>query len=701
MATPILQSRVESINRRTEQDAEFSTARQTVLQRLAGEGAKFPLVQEVNDRALLGIHPAIPLPAGSDDSLSPELPSYVSRDIDADLHTLLRAKRATGGLIVLVGRAASGKTRCAHEAIKAVLPDWRLCMPGNTESLKALIDSEVDLSHTVIWMDEAQKFLGPGKLEAETVRRLFFNAQHPTIALGTIWPDSYGRLRDQEDPNRDAQEVLRLASRFDLAEFSPTEMERAARIAEIDPRVHEAISSRSDASFTEILAAAPELIHRWNQGDNELGRHIITASIVTRICGHVDIMPTGTLRDVATALMSGTQRARATTEWFEEAVVWACKPVRGVISPLAPYAQEVGTLDGYTVSDVLIQHAVEATALRDKVTNDIWDIVIERSTPEACLSILIEAAKVENFTAAENAAEKAAGGATGFLAVAAMWVTGAVLGQANLDEKALAWWKRAAEESNEDSDEGSDLLSVTSVGMQLLKMERYAEADAWLQRGAVKGHVNSMNGLSISLMAQGKTDDCIHWARRAASSGSVLAMDLLGYVFEEQGAKEEAIAWLRRAAQEGLLRAQARLGVVLIRDSESRAEALAWLQKASESGNTQAMVMLGLSLSSYDSDAEGAEIWLRRAVDQGDVHGIAALGVISAENGDIDAAESWYRKAAIKGHPVAIKELSNILRASDRTDEAAHWEQQINCSPPENNIKQDPSGVVREIPPAD
>jgi hypothetical protein len=38
-------------------------------------------------------------------------------------------------VIILVGNFSTGKTRCAFEAIKAVLPDWRLLHPADAAEL--------------------------------------------------------------------------------------------------------------------------------------------------------------------------------------------------------------------------------------------------------------------------------------------------------------------------------------------------------------------------------------------------------------------------------------------------------------------------------------------------------------------------------------------------------------------------------------
>ena len=81
------------------------------------------------DLRRLGVHAAISVP-GVPDEVPPE---YVPRDADA-AESGVRAKVAAaaerGGFVLLVGGSSVGKTRCAAEAVKALLPDWWLVHPA-------------------------------------------------------------------------------------------------------------------------------------------------------------------------------------------------------------------------------------------------------------------------------------------------------------------------------------------------------------------------------------------------------------------------------------------------------------------------------------------------------------------------------------------------------------------------------------------
>jgi hypothetical protein len=91
-----------------------------------GSGGELPRVVDVTDRALLGLHPAIALPSGTKARLSADMPTYVARDIDPEVRAAVAPVTTKGGFLLLLGTAADGKTHCLYEAVRAVLPNWRM-----------------------------------------------------------------------------------------------------------------------------------------------------------------------------------------------------------------------------------------------------------------------------------------------------------------------------------------------------------------------------------------------------------------------------------------------------------------------------------------------------------------------------------------------------------------------------------------------
>jgi hypothetical protein len=166
------------------------------------------------DPRRLGVHAAIHVP-GVPDEVPPE---YVPRDVDAAEHEVrARVKAATrrGGLVLLVGGSSVGKTCCAFEAVKALLPEWWLVHPPGPAEVTALADAPTP--RTVVWLDELQHYLdGEHGLTGGMVRALL-NAPHPVVIIGTLWPNRYTAYTavpepGDPDPRAREREVLDLAA---------------------------------------------------------------------------------------------------------------------------------------------------------------------------------------------------------------------------------------------------------------------------------------------------------------------------------------------------------------------------------------------------------------------------------------------------------------------------------------------------------
>ena len=217
------------------------------------------------DPRWLGVHAAISVP-GVPEKVPPE---YVLRDVDAaefGVRAKVAAAAQRGGFVLLVGGSSVGKTRCAVEAVKALLPDWWLVHPAGPGEIAALAGSTAP--RTVVWLDELQRYLdGEHGLTGGLVRALL-NAPHPAVIIGTLWPDLYTAYTavpasGGADPHAREREVLDLAAvvRIDPT-FSPAEQGRARPAAARDPRLRIALES-AGYGLTQTLAAAPQQVARW------------------------------------------------------------------------------------------------------------------------------------------------------------------------------------------------------------------------------------------------------------------------------------------------------------------------------------------------------------------------------------------------------------------------------------------------------
>ena len=235
------------------------------------------------DLRRLGVHAAISVPWVPDE-LPPE---YVPRDVDADGHGVrarVAAAAARGGFVLLVGGSSVGKTRCAAEALKALLPDWWLVHPAGPDQVAAL--AAAPPPRVVVWLDELQRYLdGEHGLTGGVVRALL-NAPGSVVIIGTLWPVRYAAYTivpgpGGADPQAREREVLDLAEVIRIgAAFSPAEQDRARAAAARDRRLAIALGA-TGYGLTQTLAAAPQLVARWEdaQAADPYGWAVLTAAV--------------------------------------------------------------------------------------------------------------------------------------------------------------------------------------------------------------------------------------------------------------------------------------------------------------------------------------------------------------------------------------------------------------------------------------
>jgi len=147
----------------------------------------------------------------------------------------VEAAAQRGGFVLFVGGSSVGKTRCAVEAVKALLPDWWLVHPAGPTEVTAL--AAAPPPRTVVWLDELQRYLdGEHGLTGAAVRVLL-TARHPAVIIGTLWPDQYNAYTAVPAPgaadlHARERQVLGLAAAIRIdPEFSPAEQYRARAAA--------------------------------------------------------------------------------------------------------------------------------------------------------------------------------------------------------------------------------------------------------------------------------------------------------------------------------------------------------------------------------------------------------------------------------------------------------------------------------------
>lgn len=92
------------------------------------------------------------------------------------------------GLVSLVGRSCSGKTRSAWEAVQERFPEWALAGFG-TRSVRDDLVRQPPTDDTVVSLDDLQHYADPSALAAD-LRQVFAGAGrgHRIVAVATSWP---------------------------------------------------------------------------------------------------------------------------------------------------------------------------------------------------------------------------------------------------------------------------------------------------------------------------------------------------------------------------------------------------------------------------------------------------------------------------------------------------------------------------------
>lgn len=658
-----------------------------------------PNVDAINDPAQLGIHPAIPLTQPID-GLDTQFPVYIPRDIDGELRKALGEDLGTGGFAVIVGRAACGKSRTAYEAVKAVMPGWRIFLPSEAAELNGLAAANIGDGRIVVWLDELEPFLHDPNLSLRTLRDLTSDPSRPVLIVGTIWPQQYDAITQQPVPPhadrfRTAGRVLKLARRWDLATaFSHNELTKLNTAAQADPRIHEAGRySAEDGSPTTVLACAPELISRFTTAGNLIGRKVVDAAALARLSGHNRVIPIELLQQLSAQGLTPEEKATVSSGWFSEAISWACQPVRGVAALMKPYAREIGIVDGYEVSDIITSHIYWHTGFHHgDIPASTWQLLVTTSDIDSCETIGSNALQLGHVHIGRHALKRCFETGMGHAA--------ALLGLSHLDEgeldDALRWFsagydngdgecagliamvhgqrgdRKQAKHWLEVSAETDEAMSLLGLGQMHEDAGEYDQAIEYLRRSSAHGFPPAYTSLGNVLLKVGEDDEAEQCWKRAAAAGEAFAMMNLGQRDLDSGRTLGAERWWRAAAELNVVEAMTLLAQHLF-DRHRNDEALPWARRAAEAMHPPAWGLFGHLLADR-GDVDAGQGWLARGAEAGFVNAMAWYGELLEDTGHLDAAEYWMSKLAIEHQiPAAQARYGIFLHLLGRTEAARPW----------------------------
>lgn len=353
-----------------------------------------PRVRDITDPVVLGVHPAEAAADSSHQASPSSLTPYIPRDVDEELRSAVRRER----LVVIVGESTAGKSRAAFEAIRSQAPDHLLAVPSGRESLAAVTTRLSDSRRSVLWLDDLERFLGPGGLTPAAVAGLTMRPGHRTILLATMRVSEYERFAARTEPPLDDQgrsawragrDVLRGAHIIVLRRpWSPAELTDAATFAG-DSRIARALRQAGTFGIAEILAAGPDLLRDWHNawapGSHPRGAALVAAAVDCRRAGLDDPVASDLLQDLHHHYLLARGGHALRPEPVEEAWAWVQQPVHGASSLLIP----AGLSDDdqrYLAFDYLIDQPGHGP-----IPPETWNLLIARADRSQASRVASEA----------------------------------------------------------------------------------------------------------------------------------------------------------------------------------------------------------------------------------------------------------------------------------------------------------------------
>jgi hypothetical protein len=191
---------------REQRSAETAAQRVRLMQahcQFDEASGSLPRVSTLTNPVALGVHPATPVaeldvePAArpTREDLPARVPVYVPRDLDAKLDDALEHDR----LVLLRGDSTAGKSRAAYEAMRRLPGDRFVLIPNEQGSLRALRDAGFTFRDTVVWLNDLDRFLGPGGLDKGVLHWLVGDGSRRVEVLATMRASEYNRRTPASD----------------------------------------------------------------------------------------------------------------------------------------------------------------------------------------------------------------------------------------------------------------------------------------------------------------------------------------------------------------------------------------------------------------------------------------------------------------------------------------------------------------------
>ncbi|MFJ4873262.1 transcriptional regulator [Streptomyces sp. NPDC088757] len=613
------------------------------------------------------------------DRQHPVLPGYVPRGHDRVLTDLVRAAMdGRSGMLVLVGSSSTGKTRACWEVVQQLPSIWRLWHPFDpTRAEATLADIQHVGPHTVVWLNEAQHYLGDtrhGEAIAGSLHTLLTDpSRGPVLVLGTLWSDyerRYNALPTPGSPDPHAQVRQLLAGRtLPVPEaFDQSALDAARVLADGgDDVLFSALERTTDGRITQDLAGAPELLRRYHTASPP-ARAILTVAMDGRRLGAGLHLPFAFLTAAAEDYLNDHENDALLPGWEKQAFAELAEPVHGRLAPLRrarprtahrspgiPVGSRSGTSPSadnvYRLADYLEQHGRQERQ-RSCPPDSFWNAAADYlAGPDELISLARAAANRLRYRVAVSLFELADrhGSPTAWHGAASMWM------EASQHEQAVRVAEKAA------ADGRADALVWLARHHQLHGARE--SADSSRLRAVQAGHPDAVADLAWVRYRSGNHVSAEELARQAAEAGHSQAMVLLGHICMTAGNRLEAFEWYGRAAQDDDADGLTNLAILLEENGDSRGAERAAAQADVVVGDTATLENL-IELREERGDHDGAEAAAQHGADAGDPGYLEHLTRLREGRGQTTEAIRLAKRAADAGAPGELLRLSLRRRQS-------------------------------------
>ncbi|MEV7010775.1 hypothetical protein [Streptosporangium sp. NPDC051022] len=656
------------------------------------------------DALVLEVHQAFAAAGGAAEPVA-VLPPYLLREgFDDRLRAAVADAAGGSRLVMVIGGSSTGKTRACWEAIRAVMPGWRIWHPLTPERPMAVVEALRGTAlapRTVIWLNEAQFYLQApqaGGSVATELQALLSNASRGSVlVLGSMWPD-YWRLLTatsadpaSRDPHRAARALLGRAEEITCPHrFTDRHLADLTGMVDADSRLRVAVRRALGGQITQELAGAPELLRRYRHAD-PAEQAVLWAAIDARRLGHSLYLSEPFLQHAAPGYLDDHtwDQIGGQEDWFTTALDRLTARHRRLPGPLIEHRVRPGEPPSaqllYRLADYLEQHGRDERGLLCPPTT-FWEAAARHAHTSTDLTVLADEAYVRGrYRHAHHLAQRAADAGDPH----ALRVLANMREQMEDQDGAERMYRQAAD--------AGDRGAMEWLAKMLEEAGDRDGAERFAQRAADAGNTNALWWLADMREQMEERDGAERMYRQAANAGDCGAMRWLAKMLEEAGDRDGAERFAQRAADAGDTNvlcelAEMRKGTVAWRSAERlyrqaadaddfdalwepaemREEAEDWerterlIQRAADAGNPGVMRKL-VELREAVGDREGAERFAQRAADAGDPYVMGKLAMMREKAGDRESAERLAQRAADAGDTNVLWELTDTReRAGDQ-----------------------------------